>query len=138
MNLADSIFISLALIAFCLLVVPDFRYTWRKRASENWPTMEATIESAVVRRGGPALAPILFMYRVFFTYSYSVNGIQYSGLFVLIADKKKSGEGLKQALTGKRIVVRYDTRHPKVSFISVIRIIGKRVMQHPHWTGGIV
>jgi hypothetical protein len=81
---------------------------------------------------------ILLIYRVFFMYSYFVNGIQYTGLFVLIAGKKKLGEGLRQALTGKRVVIRYDTRHPGVSFVSVIRIMGKRVMQHLHWTGGTV
>jgi EAL domain-containing protein (putative c-di-GMP-specific phosphodiesterase class I) len=97
MHLADAIFIPLALIAFFLLVVPDFRYTWRQRASEDWPTTEATIDGATLRFGGPQLAAILFIYRVLFTYSYPVHGVQYTGLFVLIADKKKLGEGLKQA-----------------------------------------
>ena len=133
MNLVDAIFLAIMLLLMSVIVFRDFRYTFRKRASEKWPTMQATIESATVRRGGPALYFFL-MYRVYFTYSYCVNDIRYTGLFVLVADNKKSGEGLQQALAGKRVLIRYDTRHPGVSFLFDQRMIGKRIMQHPLWT----
>jgi hypothetical protein len=122
MSLADAILLIFGLIVVVdvsVIVFRDLRYMFRKRASENWPTTEATIESAatVHRRLGSALQGLL-IYRAWFTYIYCVSGIQYTGFFVLITGNKKSGERLQQALAGKRIVIRYDTCNPGVSFLS--------------------
>jgi hypothetical protein len=116
MNLADAIFGLIIVIAVSVTVFRDLRYMFRKRASENWPKTEATIESATtVRRRLGARLQGLLLYRAWFTYIYCVNGIQYTGFFVLITGNKKSGEGLQQALAGKRIVIRYDPCNPGVS-----------------------
>jgi hypothetical protein len=134
MNLADAILLPIVLIGLSVMVFLDLRYTFRKRASENWPSMEATIESATVGGRGPMLALPRLIYRVYFRYSYCVNGIAYVGCFFLLAGDKKSGEALQQALTGKKVVAKYDSRHPEVSFLSDQQFMGKRIMQGPGWT----
>jgi hypothetical protein len=102
MNLADAILLIFGLIVVVnvsVIVFRDLRYMFRKRASENWPKTEATIESAatVHRRLGSTLQGLL-IYRAWFTYIYCVSGIPYTGFFVLITGNKKSGERLQQAL----------------------------------------
>jgi hypothetical protein len=135
MNLADAILLPFILIIVSVIVFRDLRYMFRRRASENWPKTEATIESAaaVRRRLGSPLQGLLVR-RAWFTYIYCVSGIQYTGFFVLITGNKKSGEGLQQALAGKRVVIRYDPRNPKVSFLSDAQLMGKSVHQDPRWT----
>ena len=135
MNLADAILLPFVLIVVSVIVFRDLRYMFRKRASENWPKTEGTIENAptVRRRLGSPLQGLL-IHRAWFTYIYCVSGIQYTGFFVLITGNKKAGEGLQQALAGKRIGIRYDTCNPGVSFLSDTRLMGKPVHQDPRCT----
>jgi hypothetical protein len=135
MTLANAILLPFVLIVVSVIVFRDLRYMFRKRASENWPKTEATIESAttVRRRLGSTLQGRL-IHRAWFTYIYCASGIQYTGFFVLITGNKKSGEGLQQALAGKKIVIRYDTCNPGVSFLLDTRLMGKPVHQDPRWT----
>jgi hypothetical protein len=135
MNLANAILLPIALILVSVIVFRDLRYLFRKRASENWPKTEATIESATAgrRRLGSPLQGLL-IHRAWFTYIYSVSSIQYMGFFVIITGNKKSGEELQQALAGKRVVIRYDPSNPGVSFLSDTRLMGKPVHQDPRWT----
>ncbi len=134
MNLADAILIPIILIGLSYVVFHDLRYTLRKRASKNWPSVEATIESGIVGFRGPLSALPSFLYRVHFTYSYRVNGLHHSGRFFLLADSRKSGEKFRQALAGKSILAKYDSRRPGVSLLIDREMMGKHVMQGPSWT----
>jgi hypothetical protein len=134
MNLVDAILLPIMLIGLSYVVFHDLRYTIRKRASKNWPSVEATIDSGVVGFQGPLSSLPSFVYRVHFTYSYRVNGFQYSGRFFLLAGSRKAGQEFRQALAGKSFLVRYDSRQPGVSLLVDREMKGKRVMQGPSWT----
>lgn len=73
-------------------------------------------------------------YRVHLTYSYNMHGLQYMGQFYVLAQGKTSAEALQQAFVGKKVSVRYNDRHPEISFLFDLTIMGKRVMQGPSWT----
>jgi hypothetical protein len=106
MNLVDAILLPIILIGLSYMVFCDLRYTLRKRASKNWPAVEATIDGRLVGFRGPLSALPSFLYRVHFTYSYRVNGLKYSGRFFLLANGRNSGEEFRQALSGKRFPVK--------------------------------
>lgn len=131
MNLADAIVLGFVVILISVIALGELRYMFRKHASEKWPTMQATIESVTVRPG----RALSFLPELKLTYAYFVDGVRYCGFFFLLAGRnRKCGEGFHQDLTGKSIVIRYNTRHPGISFLSDARIMGKRVMQGPSWT----
>jgi hypothetical protein len=134
MNLANVVLIVIVLIGLSYMVFYDLRYTLRKRASKNWPCVEATIDSGIVGFRGPLSALPSLLYRVHFTYSYRVNRLQYSGRFFLLAGSKKSGEEFRQALAGKSVLAKYDSRRPGVSLLNDREMMGERVMQGPSWT----
>jgi hypothetical protein len=127
MNLANAILNTFYVILLSVLAFNDLRYTFRKRASKKWPSLQARIESVTVGGGrASALFPELKL-----TYAYFVDGIRYTGFFFLYA--RDNRKWFHQDLTGKSIVIRYDTRHPGISFLSDNRIWGKRVIQGPYW-----
>jgi hypothetical protein len=134
MNLADAVLLTIGLIGISYMVFRDLRYMLRKRASKNWPSVEATIDSGVVGFRGLLSAVPSLLHRVHLTYFYQVNGVRYSGRFFLLAGSKESGEALRQAVAGKRILAKYDSRQPGVSLFTDQEMMGKRVMQGPSWT----
>jgi hypothetical protein len=133
---------TLVLIVFQLAVLAgivymffvDARYTLRRRASKNWPATAATIDSGIVGSSGPLASLPSILYRVHFTYSYQVNGLQHSGRFFCLTQGKQRGEELRRALVGKSVSVRYDVRKPEVALLVDDELAGKRVMQGPSWT----
>jgi len=134
MNTVEVVLLPIVLIGISYLVFADLRYTLRKRASKNWPSVEAMIGDGFVgSRGRLAVLPRILR-RVHLNYSYSVNGQQYMGQFYVLAQGKTSAEALQQAFVGKKISVRYNNRHPEISFLFDLTIMGKRVMQGPSWT----
>jgi hypothetical protein len=134
MSLANAVLIMIVLIGLSYMVFYDLRYTLRKRASKNWPSVEATIDSGIVGFRGPLSALPSLLYRVHFTYSYRVNGLQYSGRFFLFAGSRKSGEEFRQALTRKSVLAKYHSRRAGVSLLNDPELMGKRVIQGPSWT----
>jgi hypothetical protein len=127
MNLVDAILLPFMLLVISYMVFFDLRHTFRKRASKNWPTIEATIDSS-------NLGPQGLLHRVHFTYSYRVNGLQYTGRFDLLAGNTISVRDLQQSVVGKKVLVKYDARHLGISFLSDKKIVGRRVLQGPIWT----
>jgi len=103
MNLADAILSPIALALISLIVFRDVRYMIRKRASDNWPTTQATIEKATLGSRGFAPALPRLIYRIHFTYTYGLNGTQYTGLFVLLTGNKKSGKRFRKPLLGREL-----------------------------------
>jgi hypothetical protein len=133
-SLVDAILLPIIVVGLSYMVFRDLRYTFRKRASQNWPSVEATIDSGIVGFKGPLSALPSLLYRVHFTYSYNVGGARHSGHFFLLADSRKSGEEFRQALAGKKILAKYDSRQPAVSLLIDQEMMGRRVMQGPSWT----
>jgi len=126
MNLADAIFLPIVWFVLSFMIFRDLRFTFKKRASEKWPTIEAVIEAGEVGLRG-------LLCRVHFTYSYQVYGQRRTGRFSLLTNSK-SAEALKQTLIGKKTSVKYDTRDPDISLLSERQFMGRRVMQGPSWT----
>lgn len=109
------------------MVFFDLRHTFRKRASKDWPTIEATIDSS-------NLGPQGLLHRVHFTYSYRVTGLHYTGHFDLLAGNTISVKELQQSVVGKKVFVRYDIHQVGDSFLADELIVGRRVLQGPIWT----
>jgi hypothetical protein len=124
--------LTMALVFY--MIFADVRYTFRKRASKNWPTTEAKIDSGVVGFRGPLSGLPRILYRVHFTYSYCVGGLKHSGRFFLLANSKNSGEELLRNLVGRNLLAKYDDRKPGVALLIDQELVGKRVMQGPSWT----
>jgi hypothetical protein len=116
------------------MVFADLRYTLRRRASKNWPTTAATIESGIVGFRGPLSGLPRILYRVHFTYSYCVGGLKHGGRFFLLVNSKDAGEELKQELIGRNVLVKFDDGKPGIALLTDEELLGKRVMQGPSWT----
>jgi len=134
MNLVDAILLPIILIGISYMVFADVRHTLRRRASKNWPTTAATIDSGVVGFRGPLSGLPSILHRVHFTYSYCVGGLKHNGRFFLIVNSKNAGEELRQELVGRNVLVKYDDRKPGVALLIDQELAGKRVMQGPSWT----
>ena len=127
MTLVNAVLSGFIAVLVVFMVFHDLRFTIRKRASKNWPTIEATID-------GSHLGPQGLLHRVHFTYSYFVNGLPYNGRFDLLAGNTVSVKELQQSVVGKKVLVKYDIQHLGVSFLSDEQIVGRRVLQGPIWT----
>jgi hypothetical protein len=116
------------------MVFADVRYTLRRRASKNWPTTTATIDSTIVGFRGPLSGLPRILWRVHFTYSYCVGGLKHNGRFFLLVNSKNAGEELRQELVGRNVLVKYDDGKPGIALLIDEELLGKRVMQGPSWT----
>jgi hypothetical protein len=105
------------------------RYELRTLFSENWPRATATIARdfvGVLGRGAIG---------GFFTYTFVLNGKQFSGRFV-IADDQAHAELLQEKLDGQPIEIKYKPSNPRVSLILEIcdpRLEGRIATQNPYW-----
>jgi hypothetical protein len=132
--LARAVIQLLTMVLISYIVFADVRYTLRRRASKNWPTTAATIDSGFVENRGPFSRIPSILKNVDFTYSYCVGGLKYSGQFFLLVTSKTAGEKLRQELVGRNVLVKYDDRKPGVALLIDQELAGKRVMQGPVWT----
>ena len=128
------IFQLLTMVLVSYMIFADVRYTLRRRASKNWPTTAAEVDSGVVGFRGPLSGLPRILYRVHFTYSYCVGGLKHSGRFFLLANSKNSGDELVRNLVGRNVLAKYDDRKPGVALLIDQELVGKRVMQGPSWT----
>jgi hypothetical protein len=124
----------LTMILISYMVFADVRYTLRRRASKNWPTTAATIDSDIGGFRGPLSGIPRILYRVHFTYSYCVGGLKHSGRFFLLVNSKNAEEELRRELVGRNVLVKYDDRKPGVALLIDQELAEKRVMQGPSWT----
>ncbi len=134
MNLVDAILLPIILIGISYMVFADVRHKLRRRASKNWPTTAATIDSGMVGFRGPLSGLPSILHRVHFTYSYCVGGLKHNGRFFLLVNSKNAGEELRQELVGRNVPVKYADRKPGVALLIDQELAGKRVMQGPSWT----
>jgi hypothetical protein len=133
-SLAIAVIQILTMVLVSYMVFADVRYTLRKRASKNWPTTTATIDSGIVGFRGPLSRLPSILYRVHFTYSYCMGGLKHNGRFFLLVQGKNAGGELRQKLVGRNVLVKYDDRKPGVAPLIDQELAGKRVMQGPSWT----
>jgi|SRR5882762_3882781 len=137
MNLASLAIAAIQLLTMILIsymVFVDVRYTLRRRASKNWPTAAATIDSGIIGFRGPFSGLPRILYRVHFSYSYCVGGLKQNGRFFLLVNSKNGGEELRRELVGRNVLVKYDNRKPGVALLIDEELAKKRVMQGPSWT----
>ena len=90
----------LTMILISYMLFADVRYAFRRRASKNWPTTPATIDSGIVGFRGPLSGLPRILHRVHFTYSYSVGGLEHSGRLFLLASNKTAGEEFRREKRG--------------------------------------
>jgi hypothetical protein len=133
-SLARAVIQLLTTVLISYMVFADVRYTLRRRASKNWPTTAATIDSGFVGNRGPFSRIPSILKHVDFTYSYRVNGLPHTGRFYVLVGDRKIGEELRQKLVGRSVPIKYDDRKPQVALLMDEALAGKRVMQGPVWT----
>jgi hypothetical protein len=129
-SVLQIVFILVLLILLFRIVIPSFRYTWRKRASRNWPITGAVIEEAHIKRGTKTTHAFGLMCTVYLTYWYNLYGVRHTGEFALMSDKSEA-EQLTRSLVGGKVTIQYDTNHPEISLVSEVRLLGKKVLQDP-------
>jgi hypothetical protein len=122
------------MILVSYMVFAEMRYMLRRRASKNWPSTEATIDNGIVGFRGPLSGLPRILYRVQFSYSYSVRGLKHNGHFFLLVNSKIAGEELRQGLVGRNVLAKYNDRRPGVALLIDQELVGKRVMQGPSWS----
>jgi hypothetical protein len=127
MNLVNAALLISIVILLSFMVYRESVFTTRKRASRNWPTIEATIV-------GSDLGPQGLLHRVRFKYSYCVNGSHYAGGFYLLAGDTISVKELQNSVVGRKVLVKHDIRRPGISFLVDMQIVGRRVLQGPIWS----
>lgn len=102
---------SLALIlAVCVIAALLARILWkasRDEAARNWPSAEATIQSAEMEEIGTRYKVELPC----FAFSYSVDGEYYSGRFSLSA-KEERAAGLMKEMINRKLTIQYDPQKP--------------------------
>lgn len=99
--------------------------------AREWPATEARIESGALERtheSGRVILPT-------FGFSYQVSGEYYSGKFSLLPKRAFSSEarealvGSMESMIGRKLLLRYNPRHPDAWFIPEERIDGCKVEQ---------
>ncbi|MGA9062904.1 MAG: hypothetical protein WB341_14720 [Terracidiphilus sp.] len=91
----------------------------------NWPTTEATVQTAAVERvGGGRYAPDLPV----FAFSYVVEEEYYSGRFALDAKGDRADDLVKEMID-RKLAVCYDPKRPSTWFIPDESIEGCEVYQ---------
>ena len=128
----QGIFVVVGLIILSFWTIPFIRYRIAKRRSHRWPTVLARIETSQILRGGPTRYQAL-LYRSLVGYSYSVAGVRYPGLFVLIADDQATAENLGKQLVGRDVTACYNPSRPEVSLLVESELMGRQVIQNPLW-----
>lgn len=97
----------------------------RIRQARNWPSVDATIDSAEMGRIGTGrkIADLPC-----FAFSYVVNGRSYSGHFALRANGDRA-ESLMRQMVEKKMAIHYDPTWPGGWYIPVDTIGGFEVVQ---------
>ena len=72
-------------------------------------------------------------YRSIFGYVFPANGSRYAGFFAVEGNNEEEAYALQKQAAGTGVTVRYDPENPDVSILEDGTILGRRVMQNPHW-----
>jgi hypothetical protein len=127
--MADLVFYGLLLVVMLAVVGFQGRYYWRRMLSQNWPKATATIKQGfvgVISRGAGA---------GFFRYVFTVNGVEYSGRFVL-PDNWDHAEEFQRKLDGLPLLIKFRQSNSKVSLLANVYdpvFEGLVATQNPYW-----
>jgi len=121
------------IIGAILALIESFRLTLRKRKSSRWPQVEGAVQPCSVLPGDASLLSSPFKYRSIFGYAFPANGSRYAGFFALEAENEATAIEWQKGLPGTAVTIRYDPRNPDVSVLANVEILGRRVIQNPHW-----
>lgn len=107
------------------LIYAYMRKVKRVERARNWPSTEATIQSAAIETF-PAGRYTVDLPA--FSFSYTVGGEYHSGRFALRASDNVA-EDLVKNLANQKLAIHYDPQHPDVHFIASDMIGGCEVLQ---------
>jgi hypothetical protein len=127
--MADIIFYGLLSAVMLVAVGFQIRYYFRRLLSQFWPTTTAIIKQGfvgVIDRGAGA---------GFFGYVFTVNGVEYSGRFVL-PDNWDHAEQFQRKLDGVPLLIKFRRSNPRVSLLANLYdpvFEGLAATQNPYW-----
>jgi len=111
----------------------QLRGLFKRFSSRRWSTAEATIQKGAVGRVSSVRGS--WTYGSFFGYAFAVQGVPYTGLFLIVGDQEQAS-ALQNALAGMPLSVRYDPSDPNVSVVADLydpRFRGLNATQDPEW-----
>jgi Protein of unknown function (DUF3592) len=111
----------------------QLRHLFKRFSSRSWPTADASIQKGAVGRVSSVRGS--WTYGSFFGYAFTVQGISYTGLFVIIGDEEEVSP-LQNSPAGMFLLVRYDPSDPSVSFVADLhdpRFRGHSASQDLDW-----
>ena len=109
------------------------RYLLTRLFSRRWPTANATIQKWAIARISSVRGS--WTYGAFFGYTFAVQGVPYTGLFVIVGIEDRLAI-LQGALAGASLSIRYQPSDPSVSFVDDLhdpRFQGLNATQDPEW-----
>jgi hypothetical protein len=92
----------------------QLRFLFHRFGSYKWPSVPATVQKGSL---GTVAVGRSWHAASFLGYEYLVEGVRYTGFFVLYGDKELVGQ-LNESLAGKSIQIRYDPTDLGSSFLA--------------------
>jgi hypothetical protein len=128
----DALGLGMFVFVALLFGIPYTRFFLRKRAIPSWPTAQATITEAFVRRGLPGTYDVLIYYCDTY-YIYEVRGTTYRSRAILGTGNRDLAAAVAQQVLQMRIPIRYNPKRPKDSLPLQEKIAGGQVIQRQNW-----
>lgn len=119
------------LLELLILGFHELRLEFKKRRSRHWPTTTGTVQPCSVVRGFGSWNPDL--YRCVLGYAFRANESRYAGFFVIEAKNEETAQMLQKQGREVSVTVRYNPLNPDVSILDDVQILGRRIIQNPHW-----
>jgi hypothetical protein len=110
----------------------SFPLDGRALVSRFWPVTVGQIQKGIVDR--PVSNSRENTYTCVFQYTYEIDGKIYSNLVSVPADSEEDAQRLLKYAQGEKITVRYNLRHPEVSFLKETELAGSRISPLPQAT----
>ena len=122
-------------VAGLLIALTFVRFGIRKWQSRLWPVVPGVIEKGEVNYNDRA-AYLPSMYRLLFGYTYILDGVRFAGLFILMVGSETMAADFQHKLKATSVSVRYNPKHPEMSFLVEKELLGKEVYQSLMWLPG--
>ena len=123
-------------LKFLVAGLQYIRFAFKRNQSRSWPVTSGTVQACrVERKSGLGLLGLLALnsYHSVFGYAFRANDSRYAGFFALGADSEEMAETLQKQAVGTTVSVRYNSRNPDVSLLEDEKILGRKVIQNPHY-----
>jgi hypothetical protein len=118
-----------------LVGIQRLRLEFRKWKSRDWPSATASIQRYAVEAGNAGLShfPSQYQYRSVFGYVFNASRPRCVGFFVLEAEDEDDATNLQKQAEGLTLTVRYNPENPDVSLVTDESLLGRKIIQNPHW-----